>query len=144
MKERTPEIQAADPATRRLGLVLIVCGALAGAALIGLAGLLRPAFEGWVRQEPEGRLRIVMMLAILLTSGPLLGFASSLWHLGGRIRRAERYPPPGFKVTRDTRVVSGRAARRRGSLMLLLAAIVATAALLLAASLWRFQRLMSA
>jgi hypothetical protein len=138
------EIQRADPAALRLKLLVLGCAAVAGVVLISLACSFRPAFAAWAEEKPRARFRLVMEVAILLTSGPLFGLASYLWHFGRRIRRAERYPPPGFRVMRDTPVATGEAARRHGSRVQILAVLIAVAAVLSAVSLWRLRSLMSA
>lgn len=110
---------------------------LAGAVLIALARRFRPEFEAWVRQDSSTRIRLVLVALTIFTSGPLVGLAVYLWRLGGRIVRAERYPPPGLGLMRDTLVVTGPAASRRGRLIQFLAAVLGLVALLLAAFLWR-------
>jgi hypothetical protein len=104
------EIQKADPNVRRAGLGIVGAGAILGVLLMSIAASFRPDFEAWVRQDFTVRVRMVMMALTLLTAGPALGMAGYLWHLGNRIIRAERYPPPGLRVVRDTLVVSARAA----------------------------------
>jgi hypothetical protein len=126
------EIQKADPRLRRTGLVVVGAAAILGVLLMSIAASLRPDFEAWVRQDLTVRVRMVMIALTLLTAGPALGMAGYLWHLGHRIIRAERYPPPGLRVVRDTLVVSGQAAGRRGRLMQGFGAVIGLASLLLA------------
>ena len=131
------EIQKADLNARRTVLVIVGCGALLGIAMIKMAGALRPDLQAWVERDEDVRLRIVLAAVTLLTAGPVLGVAGYLWHLGRRIVRVERYPPPGFRVVRDTPVVIGKAASRHGRLVQAFAAVVGAAGLLLAFFLWR-------
>jgi multisubunit Na+/H+ antiporter MnhB subunit len=137
------EIQRADPAARRISLLTVGCVAVAGLVLIALAGSVRPELQSWLQREPRARLRLVMVVLVSMTSAPLLGFAVYFWRLGQRIRRADRYPPPGYRVTRDTPVVTGHAAQGRGQLVQFLAAVLAAAALILTALLWRLVSLVS-
>lgn len=138
------EIQKADPNARRTGLLIIGVGTVLGVALITTAGELRSDLEDWVKEDPKVRLRMVMAALMLLTMGPVLGLAVYFWRLGERIVRAERYPPPGFRVVRDTTVVIGQAAGRRGRLMQVFAAVTAVAGLLVAFFLWRLFFLLKA
>jgi hypothetical protein len=138
------EIQRADPAARRASVLIIACGAVVGVVLIGLAGALRPEFERWLAEDPRPRLEWVMAALSLMASGPLLGLAWYLWRLGHRIRRAGAFPPPGFKVVRDTPVETGQAARRRAVVIQTLAVVLAAGALLMAAALWRLISLLPA
>jgi hypothetical protein len=138
------DIQKADPNARRAGLAIVGGGALLGFVLITIAGALRPAFEAWINQDVTVYLRIVIAMLTLLTTGPAVGMAGYLWRFGQRIVRAERYPPPGFRVMRDTPVQIGQAAVRRGRLVQALAAVIGVAGLLLGFLLWRLYLLLAA
>jgi hypothetical protein len=52
--------------------------------LIAAAGRFRPDFEAWIERDMAARVRLVMTALTILTSGPLIGFAGYLWHLGRR------------------------------------------------------------
>jgi hypothetical protein len=138
------EIQKADPDARRAGLLIVGGGTLLGVVLITMAGALRPDFEAWIKQDVNVRLRMVIAILMLLTTGPAVGMASYLWRLGQRIVRTKRYPPPGFRVMRDTPVEIGPAAVRWGRLAQTFAAIIGVAGLLLAFFLWRLYFLLAA
>jgi hypothetical protein len=118
-------------------VAIVGCATVVGVVLITVARRFRLEFEAWLGQDLSTRLRLVVGALTILTSGPVLGLAGYLWHLGQRIVRAERYPPPGLRLTRDTLVVTGPAAVRRGRLIQLFAAVLGLVALLLAFFLWR-------
>ena len=126
------EIHKADPGVQRTGLVIVGAAAILGVLLMSIAASLRPDFEAWVRQDLKVRLLLVLIELTLLTAVPALVMAGYLWHLGLRIIRAQRYPPPGLRVVRDTLVVSGQAAGRRGRLVQAFGAVIGLASLLLA------------
>jgi len=132
-----PEIQKADSNARRMGVVIVVSGTVLGIALLSLAATCRPAFDAWVKQDVDARSRTVMIALTLVTAGPAFGMAVYLWHLGRRIVRVERYPPPGLRVVRDMVVVAGPAARRRGRIVQALGAVIGSASVVLAFFLWR-------
>lgn len=120
-----PEIQPADPATRRR--------ALFGAAVVALAGWLALfTLQRWLRglggTDPVA-LRLALEDAMLWGSWaaclPVAVLATWLWLQGLRIMRAGRYPAPGAKVIRDTPVLHGDAARLRGLALRVLAAFLA-------------------
>jgi hypothetical protein len=136
------EIQKADPKARRVGLLILGGGTLLGVVLITITGKLRPDFEAWVKQDVGARLRMVVAALTLLTAGPALGVAGYLWRLGQRIVRAERYPPPGLRVVRDTLVVVGQDARWRGQLVQAFGAVIGLTGLLLAFFVWRLLSLL--
>ena len=116
-----PEIQPADPATRRR--------ALFGAAAVALAGW--AAFfvlQDWLRGlgstdalATRRALADAMIWGSWAACLPVAVLATWLWLQGLRISRAGRFPAPGTKVIRDTPVLHGDAARLRGLLMRVLA-----------------------
>jgi hypothetical protein len=68
---------------------------------------------------------------------PLLLVSAHLWRFGARIVCAERFPPPGHRVVRDTIVQHGRSAVVRGRVLMALALVLVGAGGLLGLSLWR-------
>lgn len=119
-----PEIQRADPATRRRALVAIAAIAVAGwAAFLGLQewlAQLRGSEPARMRESLEDALVWGTWAALL----PVAAFAIFLWRYGGRVYRAGRFPPPNSKVVQDTPVVHGNEARVRGTAMRVLAALL--------------------
>jgi len=130
-------IQYADRAARRLALILVAAGALAGALLLLAFNAWRSGLESWVAADLAHRARLVVAVMIGLTTGPALAMSAYLWRLGRRTAAAERYPPPGLRVVRDTRIVAGARARRLGRGLQAIAAALACGGVLLAWLLWR-------
>lgn len=122
--EAVPEIQRADPVTRRRALVAIaVIAALGWAAyfalqdwLAGLAG----ADPAHMRESLERALLWGSWGAML----PVTVLAGWLWQYGARVGRSGRFPAPGAKVARDTPVLHGAPARLRGVALRVLAAFL--------------------
>jgi hypothetical protein len=133
----TPEIDRADPSARRASLTLIVCGAVAGLAVLVAFARYWPAIRAWVAADPPRRVRILLAVLIAATSGPVVAFSVYVWRLGARIVRAQRYPPPGLRLTRDVEVKSGEAAVRHGRLVQLCAYVLGAATLGFGVVLWR-------
>ena len=67
--------------------IAIVGGAVNGAVLLYVALRFRPEFATWLRQDPRGRIQIVVIVFIALAL-PVLVFAGYLWRLAGRAPRA--------------------------------------------------------
>ncbi len=132
------EIQPADPRARRLAIAIAIIGALAGATLIALFESFRSEVRAWIREDFQARGKLVLLIAAVLTTAPLMTLAVCLWRLGGRVSRAGRYPPPGLRVTRDTTVATGPAAHRRARRLKTVGIFLAAAGALLAFFLWRF------
>jgi len=88
--------------------------------------------------------KLVLLLAAVVLSAPLVAFAAHLWRLGARVRRAREFPPPGYRVVRDTAVVSGQAAMSRGRALGALALGLGAASVLVWLLLWRLARLLGA
>lgn len=58
---------------------------------------------------------------------PLYVFAGYLFLTGHRVIDARRYPPPGQRVIRDTKIMEGHAAVTRGRLLQALSVILTVA-----------------
>ncbi len=133
------EIQKADPWARRRAVITLVVVALIGGATLLLFEHFRPALEDWIGQDPAHRApRVAVFLAgfVALSSVPLLAFAVYLWRFGGRVVAAERFPPPGFAVVRDTPVLRGPTARGRGRLARTMAGSLALLACIAPVIIW--------
>src|SRR6266852_1125734 len=129
-----PEVRRADPVARRRAVVFVVGGAFVGALLVVGFERYRARLRDWVRSEPQQlphRLRLVLLLSAAVLSVPLFGFAASLWSLGGSVRRAEQFPPPGYRIIRDTPLLQGQAAVSRARRFRVLAICLAVASALL-------------
>lgn len=119
-----PEIQPADPVTRRRAL--IVAGAI---AVLGWAAFF--ALQNWIAglegAEPthmRASLERALVWGSWATMLPVVALAGWLWLYGARVGRAGRFPAPGAKVVRDTPVLLGDAARVRGVALKVLAAFL--------------------
>jgi hypothetical protein len=119
-----PGIQRADPGARRRALLLAVAIGAAGWAAFFV---LQEWLADLQTKDPaiaREALEDAMIWGTWAATLPVLVFATWLWLLGARVRRAERYPPPGAKVIRDTPVLTGREARSRGALLQVFALIL--------------------
>jgi hypothetical protein len=121
-------IQPADPNARRRAIVAVaIIGVLAVAAYI--------AAEDWLaalRARPPGEARQAFDSAIrwgtVFVTVPIVLIALYIFWLGRRVVSAQRFPPPGIAVVRDTVVLEGRPARIRGYVIQGLAAALTVAA----------------
>jgi hypothetical protein len=128
------EIQKADPAARRQAILVIVFATAAGALLIAGFEHLREPFHDWLSSEPAEtarRAKLALYVSAFILSAPVIAFAVFLWLLGARVLRAQQFPPPGFRVIRDTPVVGGRGATVRGHVIQILAVCLGGSAALL-------------
>jgi hypothetical protein len=74
---------------------------------------------------------------LALTLGILLAlFAAWLFHFSLRVQRAGRFPPPGARLIRESRILTGVEAETRARRGFIMAAIIAAAAVALPAYLW--------
>src|SRR4030095_16605742 len=111
------EVRRADPAARRQAVLLVVFGTVVGALLILGLEHYRTPLRDWLLGEPGERARrvkLALSLTATLLSTPLVAFAAYLWSLGARVARAGGFPPPGYRVIRDTSVIVGPAAVLQG------------------------------
>jgi len=119
-----PEVQAADPGTRRHALiaagVIAVAGWAAFFAMQEWLARLQGADPAQLRESLERALVLGSWAAML----PVAVLAGWLWVYGVRVGCAGRFPAPGAKVVRDTPVLTGDAARLRGTALKVLAAFL--------------------
>jgi hypothetical protein len=133
------KISRADPVARRRVLLLLVGFAVCGVLLKVGADWFRSPLAHWVLADPaaaDQRLGYVLFAMALLMSTPLLALAVFFYSLGRRTVRSGEFPPPRWRVVRDTPVISGAAAVSRGRLLLVLAALCLLAAAGVATMLW--------
>lgn len=135
------EIRRADPRTRQLAIAIVLLGALLGAVLIAGFEHYRPELETWLRRDPSASSTALAAVAALACL-PLFAAAGYLLLYGSRIVSAEMYPPPGGKLFRDTRVLTGPAAMRRGRLLQAIGAVILAACFALLPLLWRLWTMM--
>jgi hypothetical protein len=134
------EVRRADPAARRNAVLFVVLGALAGTLLLVGFEFYRIPLREWVLSEPGKfglRVKLVFLVLGVLLSAPLGAFAVYLWSLGAQVLRAQQFPPPGYRVIRDTLIIDGKAALSRGRGLKVLALCLAVLAVLLWLLLWR-------
>ncbi len=133
------EIRRADPAVRRRAVSLAVLGTVVGALLILGFERYRTPLRDWLLSEPgerAGRVKLVCLLAAFLLSAPVVAFAAHMWSVGAGVVRAGVFPPPGYRVIRDTPVIAGRTAVLRGRGLKALALCLGVASALLWLLLW--------
>ncbi len=120
------EILRADGEYRRKFLIkitILYTVALALGCLLIFWG--RPWLKSYLDSlEPRAALNFITwsLIVIFLSILPISAF---LFRFGQKIVRAERFPPPGTKVIRDTEVLRGGRAVARGRLFIGIALVVA-------------------
>jgi hypothetical protein len=140
-------IRKADPGARRRALLLVVAGTFIGAALLIGFERYSTRLRDWLSSEPAElayRVKVASAFVVALISVPLLALAAYLGRLGTTVVRAQEFPPPGYRVFRDTSVVVGSAAIFRGRGLQVLAAFLAVGAATVAVMLWRLARVLTA
>jgi hypothetical protein len=133
------DVRRADPAARRQAVLFLVVATCLGALLIVAFERYRIPLSDWVRGEPglsAQRARSVVLLLSVLLLVPLLALAAYLWSLGDRVIRQRMFPPQGFRVIRDTPVITGEAAVSRGRVLQVFAAGCGIAFAVLGLLLW--------
>ncbi|NQU22182.1 MAG: hypothetical protein HQ567_12935, partial [Candidatus Nealsonbacteria bacterium] len=107
----------------------------AAAVLLGVlkqqADMLSEAPDDALYQAAAGAVRLTAIFSSIGTAS-FVGMGFWFWWLGRKIVRADRYPPPGMKVIRDTPVRTGAAAGRlaiAAQITGLLLAVAGTAAM---------------
>jgi len=137
------EIQKADPDARRRAILVVIFAAALGGLLISGFEHFREPFREWLVSDPAEtarRARLALSVSILVLSVPAIVFAIFLWLFGAKVLRAQQFPPPGFRVVRDTPVVRGAAAVTRGHAIQILAACLGVGAGVLCLFIWWFSQ----
>jgi len=98
---------------------MIVAASIVACLVSFLFDSYQDKLEEWFLSDP-GRIGeklniIIAVMAVL--SIPLLIGAAYLWRIARKIIDAQRFPPPGMPVVRDTAIVTGAKALWRGRLM---------------------------
>lgn len=135
------EVEHADPRTRRLALWCVVVGAVLGSAALLLLERQRQSLLSWLLQASPETQNVAVGSALLVLCAPLLLLAAWMWTYGVRVLRANRHPPPGVRLVRDTAVSRGAAAGRYGRLYQVFAAVLVVATLIVVRLVWALWRL---
>ena len=130
------EVQRADDRRRNLAIVVLVM-AMTGGVVLWMVS------EEWmaeVRSSPVEAARQSLSSVFLVCVGIMILCVSVVgwycWFIGGRVRQALRFPPPGLKVVRDTVVLSGQAAAARGRLLQVFGVILILCSIALGVMAW--------
>jgi len=135
------EVQKADPEARRKVILVLIFAAALGVLLISGFDHIREPFRAWLESDPAEtarRAKLVLSVSILILSVPVIAFAIYLWRFGAKVLQAQQFPPPAFRVVRDTSVVCGPAAVTRGHAIQVLAVCLGMGAGILCLFIWWF------
>ena len=135
-----PETIKADKEYRKKVLIVILL-----IAALGITALfvLIPAIAGYFRRiGPDRSLPLIKTILITIFLS-VIPFGLYFFYFGRKVVKHRRFPPPGAKVIRDTRLLEGSQAVTRGYVILFLSVIILVLSLMFA---WRahllFERLM--
>jgi hypothetical protein len=137
----------ANPAFRRLAIVALVAGLCAGALLLAAFERNRGALVDWVRADParsSERIELILAVFAVLLLAPLVAMAGYLSLLGRRAVLTQEFPPPGFRVIRDTPIISGDQAVSRGRWLQGVAVMLTVASVVIGLLIWRLASLFHA
>lgn len=135
------EVQKADPEARRKAILVFIFAAALGGLLISGFDHIREPFREWLQSDPAEtarRARLAISVSIFVFSAPLIAFSIYFWRFGAKVLRAQQFPPPAFRVIRDTPVVRGPAAVTRGHAIQVIAVCLGVGASVLCLFIWRF------
>lgn len=113
------EIVPADKRLRRWAILVAVLLTAAGLVVIGvLHGQLQELDKQAAENLQAAKETAIRLTAIVAWVGGLgfVGMGAWFWWLGRHINRADRFPPPGMKVIKDTSVRTGSKARTLANL----------------------------
>jgi hypothetical protein len=115
-------IQPADPKARRKAIWVIFVATFLGLSMILAVEYFQDEFQSWLERNIDFLLEnnFVVFVAALALVSPVLTAGTYLFLVGKRTVRAQRFPPPGYPVVRDTLVLDSLQAIRRGWVIQLL------------------------
>ena len=103
--------------------LLAICLVLVLLGLVVIGWALPWAKASIGRLDPErGLLGINVALVLMFLS--IIPIALYIWGFGRKVIRLERFPPPGVKVIRDTKLILGPKARARGRMLIVLSVLL--------------------
>lgn len=140
------EIQKADAAARLRIVKWLIVAALVGFVLLMLAQPIVGEISVWAFGNPERageRISILIIVLSVTSVVPLALIAKFLLRFASAITTADRYPPPGWPVTRDTKIVRGPRAAARARALRVLASLLALGALIMVYLYWRLWNLLA-
>ena len=138
------EIRKADAAFRGVVFVLLGMAVGAGGLLLGFFDRYKTTLADWVLADRAARTPFVFVAFAVMLVAPLVATAAYLASLGRRTIGSGEYPPPGFRVIRDTPVTRGPAAHARGRVLQGISVFLAAAAVAIGLLLWRLASLFAA
>ena len=128
------QIDKADRQIRKRMILLVVVEILLGLVLILWFYTYLETLLTIGAEAPETAMnKVLNLLGIVLTivAISLIGFSFYILKVAFMVFRSSRFPPPGMRVIKDTRVVEGRKARFRAVLFLLISALMIAASALM-------------
>jgi hypothetical protein len=117
----TPKIIPADRTYRRKVLIILFLIVLAGLALF--QWLVPWVNKAALQIEPHKGLALAMCVLLVMFIA-IVSLAVYLAFFGRRVLKNRRFPPPGVKVLRDTRLLEGKPATIRGQIIILLSVLL--------------------
>jgi hypothetical protein len=131
-------IQKADPKARRKAIWVICIATIIGVYAILAFESFQRDFQSWLETNIEYLLEntIVIFLVSLVLVSPVLAAGAYLLLLGNRTVRAQRFPPPGYAIARNTIVLEGSKGLQRGRIIQLLSLFLLCSAAAIPFVLW--------
>jgi len=132
------KIQKADPLARRKAIWVVLVATILGVVAIMAFESFQAHFQSWLEGKIHFLLEntIVVFTISLVIVSPVLGAGTYLLLLGNRTVRAQKFPPPGYAVARDTLVLEGSKGVQRGRVIQLLSLMLLCSAAAIPFIIW--------
>jgi len=131
-------IQRADPKARRKAIRVTCVATVVGVAAILGFDQAREAIQSWLLEHIDFVLEhpIVVLLGAFIFASPILAAGIYCFLFGNRVVRAQRFPPPGYAVVRDTPILQGRQGVWRGRIIQFISLLLLCSAAAIPFILW--------
>ncbi|MEC4675004.1 MAG: hypothetical protein VST68_12520 [Nitrospirota bacterium] len=132
------QIQPADPIARKKAILILGVATVVGGSVLFAIDSYHPSLEQWIINEPGSVLEKLtwVLIGLVVLCLPFLFAAGHFWRMGQFVIDAQRFPPPGIPVIRDTPVLTGKEALRRGRLCQVEAKVFGGCAVVMPVVLW--------
>lgn len=134
-----PGSRRANPAIRKLAVAVVLAVAMAGMLFTVCCLRVESVIQSWITAEPQTvshRIKIVLAIIDALISLPLFVFSCYFWRLGARVIRDQAYPPAGYRMLKDTPVITGPKAMVRGRAIKFMGICLGSSAILFGVLFW--------
>lgn len=136
------KIHQANIRGRQLAILAALVVLMGGAVLVTVFKDWMAGVRGMSADAAQESLTTVFGWCVGIGTGAMFLTGCHYWWWGRRVLQAQRFPPPGAMVLRDTIVLEGRAATSRGAILRIVGIMLILCAVGIAVASWWVLRML--